>query len=76
MYTPKGLKLQPKKKDIDYYQLDLYKYANPDWLNNCISYAVNGVYYIRDKNQNNKIIKTFTNEEEYQCWRNDILYDF
>lgn len=76
MYTSKGLRLVSKMSFKDIYNYELSKYANPDFLSNCISYSVNNIYYIRDKSQNNKIIKIFNTEKEYNDWVECILYDF
>lgn len=75
MIKMKNLQYKKKLSSFDRWYKSLHEqYSNPDWLNNCISYCVNGTWYIRDKSKNNKIIKTFSNYEEYIKWQDSILY--
>lgn len=75
MVVRKGINIKKKltSRDRWYKSLaDNNTWNNPDKLSNCISYCNNGKWVVRDKNNNNKIIKTFNSIEEYDNWCESI----
>lgn len=75
MFKRKGIDYKIRLSNYDKDRISLHQtYGNADWLSKCISYCINNKWYIRDKQNNNKIIKTFNNYEDYLNWINYILY--
>lgn len=75
MFKRKGIDIKTKLSDYDKQMIELnHTFGNADWLSKCISYGVNGKWYIRDKQNNNKIIETFNSYEQYDKWINMFLY--
>ncbi|WP_252241547.1 hypothetical protein [Clostridium sp. ZBS18] len=75
MFQRKSIYVKKQLSSSERWHKSLWNYDNPDWISNCTTYCVNGVWYIRDKNQNNKVIKIFKNDDDYYKWYYHILYN-